>query len=295
MNVRQLECFRAVMVTGMMTRAADFLGITQPSVSNLIANLEYEIGFDLFKRTKGRLIPTPEAHYFYQDVDRTLGSIEQTAHTARQIRDRELGNLVIASYPGIAFDFLPKIISEFIAERPNVRIKLLSRSSEVVRELVPTQQFDLAIAELPGDHPAVETEPLAFQCVCALPAGHRLARKRVITPPDLDHEPFISLFREHQTYFQVANAFANAGTSWNVVAETQFFATACSFVSYRAGVAIVDPFTASKFKEQGLIVKPFEPAIDYRIGLLYPLDRVRSRLLETLVSSLKAKIKPFLN
>jgi DNA-binding transcriptional LysR family regulator len=293
MNVRQLECFRAVMVTGMMTRAADFLSITQPSVSNLIANLEYEIGFELFKRSKGRLIPTPEAHYFYQDVGRTLGSIEQTAHTARQIRDRELGDLVIASYPGIGLDFLPRVISAFIADKPNVRIKLLSRSSEVVRELVPTQQFDLAIAELPADHPAVNTEPLDFSCVCALPAGHRLARKKVVKPKDLDGEPFISLFREHQTYFQVANAFASAGANWNLVAETQFFATACSFVNYGAGVAIVDPVTADKYKGQGLVVKPFEPMISYRIGMLYPLDRVRSRLLEALVSSLKVEIEPF--
>ncbi len=295
MNVRQLECFRAVMVTGMMTRAAEFLGITQPSVSNLIAHLEYEIGFELFKRSKGRLIPTPEAHYFYQDVDRTLGSIERTAHTARQIRDRELGNLVIASYPGIAFDFLPKIISEFIADKPNVRIKLLSRSSEVVRELVPTQQFDLAIAELPVDHPAVHTEALAFKCVCVLPSGHKLARKRSISPIDISDEPFISLFREHQTYFQVANAFAKAKATWNVIAETQFFATACSFVNYRAGVAIIDPFTADKFQEHGLIVKPFKPVINYRIGLLYPRDRARSRLLEALVMSFKEKIKQFQN
>ncbi len=294
MNIRQLECFRAVMVTGMMTRAADFLGITQPSVSNLIANLEYEIGFELFKRSKGRLIPTPEAHYFYKDVDRTLGSIELTAHTARQIRDRELGNLVIASYPGIAFDLLPNVLSEFISRRPKVRIKLLSRSSEIVRELVPTQQFDVAIAELPADHPAVHTEAFNFQCVCVLPSGHRLARKTSITPEDLSDEPFISLFREHQTYFQVANAFSNAGATWNIVAETQFFATACSFVNYGAGVSIVDPFTANKFQKQGLVVKPFEPVIDYRIGLLYPLDRARSRLLEAFLTSLKEKIRPFL-
>jgi len=293
MNVRQLECFRAVMVTGMMTRAAEHLGITQPSVSNLIANLEYEIGFALFKRAKGRLIPTPEAHYFYKDVDRTLGSIELTAHTARQIRDRELGNLVIASYPGIAFDFLPKVISKFIADRPNVRIKLLSRSSEVVRELVPVQQFDLAIAELPVDHPAVQTEVLPFRCVCVLPSGHALARKRSVSPKDLDGHPFVSLFREHQTYFQVADAFANASAKWNVVAETQFFATACAFVSYGTGAAIVDPFTAEKFSQQGLIVKPFEPDIDYRIGLLYPLDRVRSRLLDAFVDMLKAGIEKF--
>ena len=48
MNVRQLECFRAVMTSGTMTRAAELMEISQPAVSNLVASLEYEIGFKLF-------------------------------------------------------------------------------------------------------------------------------------------------------------------------------------------------------------------------------------------------------
>ena len=61
MKFRQMECFRELMVAGTVTAAAKALGISQPSASSLITNLERELGFALFKRTKGRLVPTPEA------------------------------------------------------------------------------------------------------------------------------------------------------------------------------------------------------------------------------------------
>ena len=59
MQLRQLECFRTLMLTGTMTRAAEELGISQPAVSATIAGLEKHIGFTLFIRQAGRLSPTP--------------------------------------------------------------------------------------------------------------------------------------------------------------------------------------------------------------------------------------------
>lgn len=295
MNVRQLECFRAVMVTGTMTRAAAILGISQPAVSNLIAGLEHEIGFALFKRRKGRLSPTPEASYLYDEVERTLGSFDRFTQTARQIRTRSVGSLVIASYPGIAINFLPMVASEFMAGRPNVRVRLLSRSSHVVRELIPAQQFDIGIAELPIDHPGVTTEPFTFECLCALPSGHALTARDVITPEDLDGVPFAALFREHMTYFQLARLFAEHKARWNVVAETQFFASCCAFAAFGACAAIVDPYTADFYASaRGVALRRFDPPVIYEIGLLTPVGRVRSRLADAFIDVLKEKIGPYL-
>src|SRR3546814_3006439 len=68
MNLRQLEAFRAVMVTRSITQAAQSMHLSQPAVSKLIADLEYAIGFKLFVRTKGSaLTVTPEAEYFYHE------------------------------------------------------------------------------------------------------------------------------------------------------------------------------------------------------------------------------------
>src|SRR3546814_2837607 len=71
MNLRQLEAFRAVMVTRSITQAAQSMHLSQPAVSKLIADLEYAIGFKLFVRSKGSaLTVTPEAEYFYHEVER---------------------------------------------------------------------------------------------------------------------------------------------------------------------------------------------------------------------------------
>lgn len=294
MNLRQLECFRAVLSAGTMIRAAEILGISQPAVSNLIAALEREVGFALFRRLNGRLRPTPEAGYFYEEVDRALESFDKAAQTAKDIRETKFGQLVIASYPGIAIDFLPMVISKLLLKRPNVRFRLVSRSSQIVREFIQAQRFDIGIAELPVEHPAVRTESLSFHCVCVLPSGHPLTAKRVIGPKDLDGVPFICLFRDHMTYQRLGNAFAAANSNWNVVAETQYFATACSFVKYGAGVSVVDPFTAANYAKKGLVRRPFEPTIHYDVGILYPADRVRSRLLEEFVALFKKEIQMYL-
>lgn len=295
MDVRHLECFRSVIVTGTMTRAASILGISQPAVSNIIAGLERELGFPLFRRHKGRLLPTPEAKHFYGEVERTLSSFDRTLATARDIRSNATGSLVIACYPGIALDFLPLVVAEFLRERPNVRFKLHSRSSHVIHELIPTQMFDLGIADYPVDHAGVRVEPLTFECMCVLPKGHALTAKKMVTPKDLDGAPFIALFREHTIYHRLERAFQESGAEWNVAVETRFFATACALVAQGAGVTVVDPITAATFARQGLVLRRFQPKVLYEIGLLYPEDRLPSQLLERFVKLVKARLRPYLS
>lgn len=294
MNLRQFECFRAVMVTGTMTRAAELLGVSQPSVSNIIAALEHELGFSLFRRRNGRLQPTSEANYFFEEVKKTLESLDNTVRTAHEIRKMNTGRLVIATQPGIAIHFLPRVVSKFLKTHPDVRFKLQSRSSAIVREMIATQQFDIGIAEPPVEHPAVRTERISTECVCVLPKGHRLADKQVITPIDLDGEPFISIYNDHSTYFRLANAFAEAGAHWKVVAETHFFVTCCSFVENGAGVTISDPYTANRCAaSSGLLIRRFSPQIMYELDIIYPLDRSDSKILDAFVKCLKGLLHEY--
>jgi len=293
-NLRQMECFRAMMTTGTETRAADLLGVSQPAVSAMIQQLEREVGFSLFARRGGRLRPTAEAKYLFDDVQRTLGSLDRTRQTARAIRARTQGHLVIASYPGIAIDFLPKLLTRFLADRPQVRVELQSRSTHVIHELIPAQPFDLAVADLPADRRGVDTEPLTLDCVCVVPAGHALAALPEIGPESLSGVPFIALFREHVIHYRLARAFVAAASTWNVVAETRFFASNCAFVAYGAGVSVVDPITAAEYAGRGVVARPFRPRIAYDIGLLYPSERPRSLLLETFVGELRGALAPYL-
>jgi len=293
MNVRQLECFRAVLDAGTVTRAAARLGISQPAVSNMVAGLEHELGFALFERVNGRLRPTPEATALYEDVARTLGSLDRTRQTAHAIRNRTHGSLVIASYPGLALDFLPRVLSEFLAARPEVRVNLYSRSAHVLHELIPVQGFDVGIADLPVNRPGVHIEPFTMDCVCVLPRAHKLAAHDVLTPALLSGLPFAALFKEHALHHRIANAFAAANATWNVVAECRFFASCCAFANYGAGVSIVDPISAADHATRDIVIRRFEPRIAYELGLLFPTERVRPALVDDFVVLLKRHLEPF--
>jgi len=295
MNIRQLECFRAVLDAGTVTGAAARLGISQPAVSNMVAGLEHELGFALFERVNGRLRPTPEAAALYEDVARTLGSLDRTRQTAQAIRDRTRGSLVIHSYPGIALDFLPRVLSEFLAERPEVRVNLYSRSAQVLHELIPAQGFDIGIVDLPVNRPGVHIEQFTLESVCVLPRAHKLAAHAVLTPSLLSGQPIAALFKEHSLHHRIASAFASANAHFNLVAECRFFASCCALVSYGAAVSIVDPITAADYEARGVVTRRFEPRIAYELGLLLPTERVRPVLVDDFVALLKRHLEPFLD
>ena len=102
---RQLEAFRAIMAHGTVTAAAERLGVSQPAVSKILAGLEHEIGYPLFTRIKRRLAPTSEARLLEQEVARLYHSLERVTEVAREIRERQIGDLLAQTFLG-AVDFL---------------------------------------------------------------------------------------------------------------------------------------------------------------------------------------------
>lgn len=290
MRLRQLECFRALMLHGTTTRAAELLGMSQPGVSTMIANLEHSTGLTLFVRRGGRLQPTPEAKLFYAEAARALDAVDNAARIAGEIRSGSRGHLAIAAYPSISINLLPRLIAKFTAKRPQLQVKIITRNSQTVRELMSTQQFDLAVAELPLDYPASHMEVFSYECVCMLPQGHPLARLKQLTPRDLDGVPFVTLFRGDPVYQQLASAFSESGARWNVVAETEFFSTACELVAAGRGIGIVDPVVSRPFTTN-LVLRPLKPAISYQIAILFPLHGELSQLARDFVGALRKQIR----
>jgi len=288
MNLRQLEAFRAVMLTGSVTRAAHSMHLSQPAVSKLIADLEYAIGFKLFVRSKGStLVITPEAGYFFHEVERSFIGIDALKKTATDIRNLSTGNLHIASLPALSFSFLPQVVREFRADHPGVSIHLDTHSSSTVRQLVANQQFDMGLATRAHEVSGVAaTTFLRSVGACILPPGHRLAARPYIEPADLAGEPFISLMHGDQTRRRIDRIFEDAGVERDLVVETQYAITHCNLVTLGVGCSIVNPATAIDFIAQGLAIVPFRPRIEFEYMLftpeLRPLPEIALRFIEVM-------------
>jgi DNA-binding transcriptional LysR family regulator len=277
MRLRQLECFRALMLHGTMTRAAEMLRMSQPAVSTTIAALEHSIGLTLFVRRGSRLHPTPEAQLFYVEASKALDAIEGTAQAAREIRSGRRGSLSIVAYPNVSISLLPRLMSSFAADRPDLQLKIITRPSQAVKELISTNTFDIAISELPTNYPISHMEVVSFDCVCMLPKGHPLCRFDTLTPRELDGIPFVTLFKGDPLYLSIAAAFSKMNAAWNVVVETEFLTSACEFVASGHGVGLIDPVISAAFTDK-VELRPFEPTITYQIAILYPIHDQLSRV-----------------
>jgi DNA-binding transcriptional LysR family regulator len=290
MDVKLLEAFRAVVDSRSVTAAAQALGITQPAVSGQIAKLEESVGFPLFERSGGRLKPTPEGLLFYTEATRVLGEVDRLAATTAQIREGQSGRLVIASHPAAAISMLPPLVAAFVAERPGVSVRLVSRHSDVVSQLLPTEGYDLGIAELPVDDTAVRLVRYQMRCVAILPPRHALASRKLLTPALLSGQPMIAPARSPQMLSRVYGTFAGADAQINAVVEAEFFASCCALVAAGTGWSLVDPLSARSFSHLGLVTRPFEPAVMYEIGVFHRRDREPSVLAAAFLELLDSKL-----
>lgn len=284
MNIRQLEAFRALILARSTIGAADLLGLSQPAVSRLIAQLEASLELTLFDRTSGRLVPTREAELLYSEVERTFLSVEKIRELAKDIRSANAGTLTVASHPLLAMGFLPEVMRIFSQRHPGTRVSLVVQMSPKVEEYVAAQQVDFGFAEFPFetrgfDRPGVQSEE--FCCVpymLAVPKGHRLARRSVVRPADLADEKFISLTRETVGQVIIDRLFEREGVSPIRELEGHLMINIATFVSRGLGVGLIDPFTVADFADRNIVGVPFEPTLDMRIGWLHPVHRPVSRL-----------------
>ena len=194
MKFRLIEAYKAMMECGTVSAAARALKISQPAMTKLLAQLQEELQVELFERHGGRLSPTPEAISLMGSVNRAWRGVVELKEAAKDVRDVRRGRLTVVSFPSFAQTVLPKFVVQFSRRANRATIALHSQSSPRAIDWTADGQADLGIAAILAPRPGVHVEPLGtIRAVCALPVGHRLARKRLICAEDLQGEAFVSL------------------------------------------------------------------------------------------------------
>jgi DNA-binding transcriptional LysR family regulator len=299
LNLKQLNAFREVMLTGSVSEAARNLYRTQPAISSLIAGLEKDIGFKLFARRGGRLHPVPEAHYLFEEAGEIIGRLDVAERTIKSVRDLDRGTIRIASMAGPSVFMLPDLISRFVEGREQVQVSLITRSSIEVQQLVSVQQYDMGLADLgfvgTTRSPLVNHEVMRFECLCAMPAGDPLADQECVTAADLDGKPMATLHPDHPTFTDTKAAFAEMGARLNVCFETVYFIPMFTYLERGLAYAVVDPLSAESYKlfsggEPRIVFRPFRPAIHLVASIMTPAHRPISNLAQSFHALLRDEV-----
>jgi DNA-binding transcriptional LysR family regulator len=279
MNPRQIEAFRAVMLTGSMTVAAELLKITQPAVSRLIKDLEADLKLTLFRREGNRLVPSHEATILFAEVDRFYVGMDRIAKIAADLRQAKVGTLRVASIGALSLSCITQAISAFHIDRPAVSVMLESLNSRLILELVAGRHFDVGFAQVGGEFPGADLTPLpSVEAVCVAPAHYEIASKEVLEPADLKDLPFITLGQNSPLRLKIDQAFKDAGVVQHELLQTSLAASAIGLVASGLGVSIVDPFTASYLSPIGVVRRPFRPRIVFDVSVVRPAYYQHSRL-----------------
>ncbi|MBO9464251.1 LysR family transcriptional regulator [Tropicibacter sp. R15_0] len=293
-QLRQLEAFRAVAEAGNITRAAKNLGVSQPAVSRLLSDFAKSVGFELFERRRGVLEPTSESRYLLTEVTRILDGLDHLEDLRRDLTERTAGHIRIACLPGFATSHLPKVLVDFLKERPGVTVTIDPDRPERILEWIIGEQYDCGLTDGFAGHPATESRDLFIKSVCILPKGHPLQSKQRISPADLADEKMIHTKRDSRFYYRLSRAFSDAGVAINSWVEVRQFTTACTMVSEGMGASIVSALDAEQFREAGIVIRPFDPPIYHRLSILRPATGARTPVVIDFIEAFIQSLTPFL-
>lgn len=268
---RQLEVFRAVMDTGSATTAARQLGLSQPSVSRNLAQLQSELNLILFRRQNGKLVPTAHAISLHQEAQFTLQSLERFFNLTTKLRAHDAGVLRIAAPNSFCEALLPKIIARLVKRHRNLRYSVeIGRYNEIA-VMLAKREVDMGILRMPVTQDGLTTVPLVHcNSVCALPTKHPLAARTHLTAEDLVNEPLILLGRNTAPRMELDLQLRRTKKVPVIRMNTQSVSSACGFVSNGLGVAVLPELLAAQFVSRHLVLRPLEPAIPHEFVIASP-------------------------
>ena len=153
MNLREMEVFRAVMLTGGVGGAAQLLHVSQPAISKVLAQAQKQAGFALFERVKGRLLPTPEGQQLHQEIDALWRGVERVRDVSRSLAAPRTGTLRLAVSASLASYLVPRTIALLCSRFPGLKSHMDILIAPIMVEALLDNTVDLGVALQPNDHP----------------------------------------------------------------------------------------------------------------------------------------------
>ena len=276
-TLRELEVLQALVGAGTAINAARRLGISQSAVSRRLAQLEDRLGFQLFMRSGGRLVPTVEAMSINEQLTPVFETLARIANHADQPQTAHAGSLAIVAPPTIAHRFLPARIAAFKKQNPDLQITFEVLASDSLLTGIAERRFDIGLTDSVTAHEGIQSELLLeTRAICILPQDHPLTAQDVIRPDDLQAQDLIALSRRHSSRVVIDRVLDKAGVRPNIVIEASTNVAAIEFVRADLGIAVLNPFPLVHQLGEGVAMRPFMPALSYTTNFLLPSSQAPS-------------------
>jgi DNA-binding transcriptional LysR family regulator len=246
----QVEGFLEVARRGSVSRAAEALFVTQPTLTARLHSLERELGTPLFVRTPHGMRLTDAGRAWVPYAERALRALVDGRDVLEQVRSASAGHLMIGAAPAVSTYILPGLLEEFVAAHPRVEVSVRTGHSEDVVDLVLRDEVQIGLGRAIR-HPDLELRPFHTEelvLVCA--PTHPFTKRREVPMEEVANERLI-MFDITSSYYEITQAaFLSVGVKLRGLMELDSIEAAKKMVERSLGVALL-PRTAVAREVEG--------------------------------------------
>ncbi|KRE36277.1 LysR family transcriptional regulator [Paenibacillus sp. Soil724D2] len=273
MEFRQLECFKAICEELHFTRAAERLGITQPTLSYQIKLLEDEMGTPLFSRIGKKIAITEAGSILHNHCSTIFGALTGAREEIFELQHIERGTLSIGALIGEINELVSSLLVDFHKKYPKIQIKL-NGLVDVVEPLI-LNELDFAVTILPVEDERLRIVPLYVEdFYFVVKSDHPFADHKTISFEEIKKEPVIMFPSTHRCRKMIDSACSSLGFDLKPKIETTTIRSLLMLVRSGAGVSILSKTLLEMYPHQDLsMIRITNPSLRREIGVIYLKDR----------------------
>lgn len=288
MEIRVLKYFLAVAREENITKAAESLHITQPTLSRQLMQLEEELNAQLFIRGKNRITLTQEGMLLRRKAEEIVDLSDKTEREFLQREDFIAGEIYIGAGETFAMHWVAKMIKEFNNDYPQIQYHLFSGQADDIKERIDKGLIDLGVLTEPVDIEKYDFARINHKEKWGViaPINSAIAKKDYVTPQDLIKEPLLIPHRSIVQH-EIANWFGEDHENLNIIATHNLIYNAAIWVAEGMGYA----FTIDKLfygsKDIPVRFVPLYPALETGTVIVWKKHQIFTPAMSRLIEKIR--------
>lgn len=265
-SMQRYIALQKIIDLGSFTKAADALGYTQSSISQMISSLEEELSIKLLYRSRVGVKLTLEGADLYPFIERTILQYQAMQGKANEIKGLDTGVIRIGTISSITCHWMPQLIKEFQAIHPNVQFLLHQGDYSSIQEWIKVGAVDFGFITPPA---VTGLQTIAIKegsMLAVLPANHKLASQDTVNLHEIANEPFILLEEGH--FSEPMEAFHACNLEPNIKFRMHDDYAIMTMVEAGLGISILAELVLRRTNYQ-IVQLPIDPPISRILAIGY--------------------------
>jgi DNA-binding transcriptional LysR family regulator len=292
MRYRHIEVFYSVFIHGSVTKAAQDLNVTQPSISKILTQSESDLGIKLFERLNKKMIPTQEAKILFPYVQKIHNNLSNFKKVSSNLVDKPQGDLNIAATHALGIDYLPEAISKFSGINSKATFETVTLHYDEIIKQVLELKVDVGIVYDPVSNNDLINKPIVKGKFVVIAPQSFFPNKSFINIDDIKTQPFIKITDKvgprGPLGSKLEEYLLKNNINLNPTFNTETYQVALALVSKGMGITITDKISAESSSHPNIKILDLKPDLEFSLEVVYsksnPLSLINKSFINFLIN-----------